>query len=61
MMEWARESLDAVNKSRLERFENPVNNLYKNLSDELMMNYHPDFVGEKKINIGWENIHHHFT
>ncbi len=48
MMDWAKNSIDLVNQSRLDRFENPVDNLEKNISNDLLKKYHPDYVGEKR-------------
>jgi succinate dehydrogenase/fumarate reductase flavoprotein subunit len=53
MMDWAKKSLDEVNRSRLERFKNPIENLDKNFSDDLLEKYHPDYVGVKRtLNVG---------
>jgi len=42
MMDWAAKSINKVNQSRLERFKKPIKDLDKDISDDLLKNYHPD-------------------
>jgi succinate dehydrogenase/fumarate reductase flavoprotein subunit len=48
MMDWAGQSINKVNQSRLDRFKRPIEGLDKNLSDDLLKKYHPDYVGKKR-------------
>ena len=53
MMDWAAKSIDKVNQSRLERSKNLIEDLNKNISDDLLRKYHPDYVGKKRaLSIG---------
>ncbi|MDH5458774.1 MAG: FAD-binding protein [Nitrospinota bacterium] len=53
MMDWAKESLDKVARTRTERMTQPAPSISDDEAQQLIKEYHPDYVGnERKIHVG---------
>ena len=53
MMDWAKESLDKVARTRTERMTQPAPSISDEDAQQLIKEYHPDYVGnERKIHVG---------
>ena len=48
MMEWAKESLGKVERSRSARFQQPAPSPNDNESESILKNFHPDHSGKER-------------
>ena len=49
MMDWASESLKKVEQTREERFDEPPPGLDDEAAQNLLEEYHPDYLGQERV------------